>query len=289
MGRKCRGGIDSVRVTRLGACVTCLLVPLLTTCSSARELRSEHNRVVDVCDEVGAVPAEVRTTYMLDDFYRKHADAHGLPVLASSQVDSRALTLACRLVDTMLARRPDVRAELVKEKVRFVVIGRNEGTADVPEYGFKDRPQSEIDAVNARARGLGGIVASCGEENLLCTLPDRYPDESVCVHEFAHSIAEGGVFKADDSFQGKLESAYRTALESGLLDKTYRAESFQEYWAEGVQDWFNTNAEADPPDGINNQVNIREELKVFDSRLYALISGVFPSDTTWGDCHVGGE
>ncbi len=239
------------------------------------------------CDEVGSVPAEVRTAYMLDDFYRKYADAHGLPVLASSQVDNRALTLACRLVVTMLAKRSDVRVELMNEKVRFVVIGRNEGTADVPEYEFKSRPQSEIDAINARARGLGGIAASCGEENLLCASLDRYPAESVCVHEFAHSIAEGGVFKADGSFQEKLESAYRSAIESGLLDNTYRAESFQEYWAEGVQDWFNANAEADPPDGINNRVNTRDELKVFDPPLYALISGVFPSDTAWGDCHTG--
>jgi len=189
----------------------------------------------------------------------------------------------------MLSKRPDVREKLVEEKVRFVVIGRNEGTADVPEYDFKSRPQSEIDAVNERARGLGGIAASCGEENLLCTLPDRYPDESVCVHEFAHSIAEGGVFKADNSFQKKLESAYRMALGSGLLDNTYRAESFQEYWAKGVQDWFDTNTEADPPDGINNRVNTREELKVFDPRLYALIGDVFPSDTTWGDCHADEE
>ncbi len=241
---------------------------------------------MDGCNEVGSVPAEIRTAYMLDDFYRKHVDAHGLPVLASSQVDDRALILACRLVVTMLAKRPDVRVELVKEKVRFVVIGRNEGTADVPEYGFEGRPQSDIDAVNERARGLGGIAASCGEENLLCALPDRYPSESVCVHEFAHSIAEGGIFKADNSFQKKLESAYHTALESGLLDNTYRAESFQEYWAKGVQDWFDTNAEADPSDGINNAVNTREELKVFDPGLHALVGEVFPADTDWGDCHV---
>lgn len=220
---------------RLGACVIWLLVPILTACSSTGEIRSERKRMMAGCDEVGSVPAEVRTAYMLDDFYRKHADAHGLPVLASSQVDDRALKLACRLVNTMLSKRPDVRVELLKEKVRFVVIGRNEGTADVPEYDFKSRPQSQIDAINTRARGLGGIAASCGEENLFCALLDRYPDESVCVHEFAHSIAEGGIFKADSSFQKKLEAAYRTALESGLLDNTYRAESFQEYWAKGVQ------------------------------------------------------
>lgn len=274
---------------RRGACAICLLVPLLTACNSVREMGSERERVMEGCDEVGSVPAEIRTADMLDDFYRKHADAHGLPVLASSQVDDRALTLACRLVNIMLAKRPDVRVELVKEKVRFVVIGRNEGTANVPEYGFKNRPRSEIDAINARARGLGGIAASCGEENLLCAAPDRYPDESVCVHEFAHSIAEGGIFKADASFQEKLESAYRAALESRLLDNTYRAESFQEYWAEGVQDWFDTNAEADPSDGINNPVNTREELKIFDPGLYALVGEIFPADTAWDDCHAGKE
>ena len=49
-----------------------------------------------------------------------------------------------------------------------------------------------------------------------------------------------------------------------------------EYFAEGVQSWFNVNREANPPDGINNHVNTREELKQYDIELYNLIAVVFP-------------
>ena len=48
-----------------------------------------------------------------------------------------------------------------------------------------------------------------------------------------------------------------------------------EYWAEGVQDWFNTNAEAPKPDGKHNPLNTRKELKKYDPDLYNLIHKYF--------------
>src|SRR5690606_17016090 len=109
------------------------------------------------------------------------------------------------------------------------------GTADIPEYGYREKSQSDIDYINERARGLGGIVASCGEENILCLSGDRYRRESICVHEFAHTISMYGAYSADDEFQDKLEEAYESARASGILQNTYRSENIQQYWAEGVQ------------------------------------------------------
>lgn len=129
----------------------------------------------------------------------------------------------------MLSQRDDIRGRLIDEKVRFVIIGRDEDTADVPEYGFREWSQREKDDINRRARGLGGIAASCGEENMLCQDQHRYHNESICVHEFSHSIAEGGLFLVDSTFQGRLKEAYRNAKESGKLQGTYRMESLQEY------------------------------------------------------------
>ena len=54
-----------------------------------------------------------------------------------------------------------------------------------------------------------------------------------------------------------------------------------EYFAEGVQSWFYVNREANPPDGINNHVNTREELKAYDYELYKLIGQVFLCDNTF--------
>jgi len=115
---------------------------------------------------------------------------------------------------------------------------------------------------------------------------DRYPRESICVHEFSHTISMYGVFGAERGFESDLGAAYDAALASGILDDTYRNSNVQEYWAEGVQDWYDTNDFSDPPNGIHNTVNTRPELSTFDPTLYALIAGIFPEDVAWGDCKL---
>lgn len=239
------------------------------------------------CARIGEVPDAIRRDFSLDPFYRKYADAGGLPVLSSAAPDDAALERACKLAVNMLSHRPGVRAKLIELRARFVVIGRHEGTADIPEYGFRDKPQQDKDAINARARGLGGQAASCGEENLMCQSGDRYPTESICVHEFSHTIGQG-VYELEHGFGDRLQLAFDAAKASGILSGSYRGENPDEYWAEGVQDWYNTNAQSSPPDGVHNVVNTRQELEAFDPRLTALIGDVFPSDAVWGDCHVEG-
>lgn len=262
-----------------------LIAALLASCSHANEVGPIENAEVDECGDVGSVPDSVREGFSLDPFYLKYVDAAGLPVVSSGAPDDIALKRACKLLLNMLSERPDVHEKLVELKARFVVIGKDEGTADVPEYGFRSRPQAEKDAINARARGIGGQASSCGEENLMCLAGDRYPNESICVHEFSHTIREG-VYQVDPSFGERLELSFERAKSSGILDATYRAENFDEYWAEGVQDWYDTNARSEPPDGISNGVATRIELKEFDPRLYELIGEVFPNDTDWGNCRA---
>ena len=43
------------------------------------------------------------------------------------------------------------------------------------------------------AAGMGGLLTSCGEENLLRLEKDRYRGRDICQHEFAHNILENGV------------------------------------------------------------------------------------------------
>jgi hypothetical protein len=125
------------------------------------------------CGPVGPVPEDVQKHLDLDPFYKKYVDAKGLAVLASDEPADESLILACQLLHNMLGKRDDVREELISRRARFAIIGKNEGTAEIPEYGYADRSQADIDYINQRARGLGGIVASCGEENILCLKGDR--------------------------------------------------------------------------------------------------------------------
>lgn len=45
--------------------------------------------------------------------------------------------------------------------------------------------------------------------------------------------------------------------------------------AEGVQNWFNVNAEVPYSDGKHNRLNTRQELKKYDPDLYQLIGQYF--------------
>ena len=80
----------------------------------------------------------------------------------------------------------------------------------------------------------------------------------------------------DTAFNRYLEQIYQHAKSIGILDSTYRITDKEEYFAEGVQDWFNVNAEMPRPDGKHNWCNTREELREYDSDLYDLIARYFP-------------
>jgi alpha-glucosidase len=75
-----------------------------------------------------------------------------------------------------------------------------------------------------------------------------------------------------------MEALLEAAIKNGRWVNTYAETNIWEYWAEGVQSWFNVNAEVDNDggDGKHNKVNTREELKVYDPGLYQILSEYFP-------------
>jgi len=99
--------------------------------------------------------------------------------------------------------------------------------------------------------------------------------EDILIHEFAHSIHLIGIIQVDTTINSTLKRYLEMAEAEGKYVNTYARTDIYEYWAEGVQDWFNANAEVPEPDGKHNQMNTREELKIYDPRLYELISHYF--------------
>jgi alpha-glucosidase len=219
--------------------------------------------------KVAEVPADLRESLKLDPFYQKYASAGGLPVLSSDKVSDAGLQEAVHLIDKMLADRADIREALIKRKVRFVVMSPTEMTTDVPEQ----REMKPKDYWDKRARGLGGQVTSCGEENLLNLKGDRYDKENILIHEFSHAIHEQAMRDVDPQFDGRLRRAYDKAMEAGLWKDTYAATNHKEYWAEGVQAYF--DCAAPPAKGVHNDVNTREKLEKYDPDLFGLIDELF--------------
>ena len=212
----------------------------------------------------------------LDPFYKKYVSASGYPIVASERVNDYALKEAAFLVDQMLAQRPDVRRAMINSGSRLVVMAHDEYTTDIPEYAqFEPK-----DFWDARARGLGGSeddpVCSAAEENLLGFPGDPYSAECILIHEFAHNIHLRGLVRVDRTFDYRLQQAYEAAMTDGLWNGKYAAVNHYEYWAEGVQSWFNNNR---PPDHDHNHVDTRRELIEYDPRLARLCREVF-RDTT---------
>ncbi|MFN0110673.1 MAG: glycoside hydrolase, partial [Blastocatellia bacterium] len=54
----------------------------------------------------------------VDPFYKKYANALGITVLSSEKVPDAALLVARDIIIHMLAKRPDLRAEMVKKKMK---------------------------------------------------------------------------------------------------------------------------------------------------------------------------
>jgi alpha-glucosidase len=245
-------------------CAWRILFPMLLVCFI------EQARAEDPAQpKVTEVPAELREAAKLDPFYKKYVSAGGLPVLSSDKVSDKALLEAVYLIQQMLGERDDILKALIKNKVRFVVMAPTEMTTDVPEQ----RDMKPKDYWDKRARGLGGQITSCGEENLLNLKGDRYHSENILIHEFSHAIHEEGLRTVDPKFDARLRKIYAKATESGLWKDTYAATNHKEYWAEGVQAYF--DCAAPPAKGVHNDCNTREKLKDYDPELFALIDEVF--------------
>ncbi len=213
----------------------------------------------------------------LPAFYKKSTNVNGFPIVSSGKVSDYALKEAAHLVEQMIGHRQDIIDNLILRKCRLVVMAHDEFTTQVPEHSHM-MPATFWDR---RARGLGSSrtdpVASCAEENLLCYPGDPYSTENILIHEFAHAIHLNGIYDVDPTFDKRLAVAYKAAIAKGLWKGKYAAKNKAEYWAEGVQSWFNTNR---PPDHDHNHVDTREELKVYDPGLAKLAKEIF-GDTDW--------
>jgi hypothetical protein len=168
----------------------------------------------------------------LPPFYAKHVDAGGIPVLASARAPDAALLRARGLVDGMLAHRPDLRAELVRQGYRVAVLAESEGVLDLPENAHWTKPAEDDPRLtrcerkhyeerigrfghreywDARARSMSGKLTSAAAEDLLGRPSSRWYGETIFVHEFAHNVLFA-IEAADPGLYRDVEAAYGAAL-----------------------------------------------------------------------------
>lgn len=225
--------------------------------------------------EISTVPAHIRTEFgITSPWYEKYVDAGGIPVMGSANVSDKALVKARANVLSLLGPAPSALvAELRRQKCRVVIIGLDETVRNIPEYAaaFHDK--------NMDARFWGGFgateflpITSGTERNIL----ENHNGENVFVHEFAHTIGQMGFPNIDRAFATELNSAWTSASNRKLWANTYAGSDIKEYWAEGLQSYFDVNREGPPDgDGVHNYNNTRIELEEHDPALYRLIRRIY--------------
>ena len=254
---------------------------ITTTLGHRFEVVSSIDQLTEVI--TSEVPNQAFRVGGVPDFYTQRIEANGFPIVASASVNPYALKEAAAIIDGMLGQRPDVREAMIKSGSRLCILACGEFTTEQPEWQWlanqkrKEFPGvSAKDFYDARARGMGGSqtdpFCSCGEENLLAYPGDPYSTENILIHELAHNIHLRGMVNVDRSFDSRVRAAYEQAKEAELWKGKYASVNHHEYFAEGVQSWFDNNRENDHD---HNHVNTRSELIEYDPRLASLCREVF--------------
>ena len=219
----------------------------------------------------------------LDPFYKQHLVVDGLLIVSSEKVSKHALGEVAYLVRKMLARRPDILATLARGNY-LGVMAYTEMTSDIPE-SRKMGPWWDM-----RARGLSGRLITCAEENLLSFKGDPWAGENIFIHEFAHGIHHA-LLSLDKKFGPRLRALCAKAQKSGLF-RGYGLDDKGEpleFWAEGVQAWFNCNGAIRPKAAGSNpsfealdsngkhlcHIRTRDQLKKYLPGLARLIDESF--------------
>ena len=245
-------------------------VPILYIDTYFQELAKANAANGDNIPEPAPPPAVVREFFKLDPYYEQWINVGGFPVIASAKVNPYALKEAAWLIDKMIGHHQDLLRALIKNKVRFTVIGYTEMTTQIPEYSDY-RPAFYWDR---RTRGKGG----CTEENLLDYPGDTAPNGYQLIHGFAHTIHHAGLNTVAPQFDNRLKIAYDAAMKQRLWQGSYASTNRDEYWAEGTHAWI------DPKGGSSfkrvHGGNTRAELKQYDPNLATLLTEVY-GDRNW--------
>lgn len=154
--------------------------------------------------------------------------------------------------------------------------------------GFDDELHNRLTAVYNHAKEAGlyqdGYAAqkfrrvkSATPVSLLDALAKSFPKQKP---KFLRACLDGGDILVNDkptNSDVKVTKDDKVMIVFGGPKNTYGLTNRAEYWAEGVQDWFDTNRTMDHD---HNHIHTRDQLKTYDPELAKLCNDVF-GDTEW--------
>jgi predicted amidohydrolase YtcJ len=210
-------------------------------------------------------------------FFSKRLDFHGIPIKAHKVVVDEALYAAhdrlSMMFSNLLTKQPMVISNLVAAGAALHIIGRDQVTTDLPEWRHdKEKKLAEYNGLtrDQRTRGMGGLLTSCGEENLLKLEKDRYRGRDICLHEFAHNVLNNGCAR---EIKVRVAAQRQRSLDKGLWQRSYAGSNVDEYFAELTMWYFGTHGDL-RMSGPRPE-NGPEGLQKYDPEGYALMDDFY--------------
>jgi hypothetical protein len=229
--------------------------------------------------------------FKIDPYYTKFAFAREFPVIGSKRVSDAALLKANDTIRKMFAYRHDILKAMIEDGARLVVLGQGEKLSDLPE--FKQlRNTPGFDAVRYLDYTPNLKLMAAPEENVLGLPGEPFAGECMVVNEFAKALYqvtglrpvdpafdqrrqkqqyELRVKRMDLDFDHKLQEIYDGAMDEGLWKGTTAARDRAEYWAAGVETYFDAAGDGQPPNDADRPITTRAALKNYDPDLYTLV------------------
>jgi hypothetical protein len=233
--------------------------------------------------------------FKIDPYYTKFSYACEFIVLGSKQVRDDALLEANDVIRKMFAYRHDILKALIADGVRLVVLGSYEKMSDLPECR-----QAKDPSIFAAVRYLDYAPAVklmvVPEENVLGLPGAPFASKSLVVSvlaKAAYQVAglrpvdpgfekrrgkqqyELRVRRLDIEFDRRLGKLFAEATKSDLWKGTPAARDRVEYWAAGVEAYFDAVGSGVAPALAERPITSREMLKQYDPGLYALVDETF--------------
>jgi hypothetical protein len=252
----------------------CLRAKNFVVAFSILTLAGELNPIAQADDaDTNARPKIVMLAPPEQGFFSKQFDFHGIPIKAHAVVADEALFAAYDHLSRMLAHLPMAVSNLAAAGAELHIIGRDQVTTDLPKWRQdKGKPLAEYHGLtrDERTRGMGGLLTSCGEENLLQLTNDRYRGRDICYHEFGHSLRNYGL---PHEVRARFDEQYRQSLAAGRWRGSYAGSNADEFFAELTMWYFGSHGDLNmsgpkPENGPDG-------LKKYDPDAYALFDDLY--------------
>jgi hypothetical protein len=213
-------------------------------------------------------------------FFSKEIICKGIPIKAHRDVSDAAMREAARRLGRMFEHIPVIVQNLVDIGAEMHIIGKHQVTSDLPYLRhYKGKAYESygktFESIDARTRGVGGLMASCAEENLLKLPSDRYRDHrDICTHEFAHTLLGYGL---SPDVRAIVHEQFEKSMAAGLWKTTYASTNDDEFFAELSMWYFGSRGgygQLKPKPTIG-----RSWLRQYDPGAFAVLDGIYTGRT----------